>query len=59
MWEVREHGVLVRYADDVVTMRRTRRQAEDALSHLVGLLSDLGLTPKGEQDQYRAAGRGR
>jgi RNA-directed DNA polymerase len=46
VWDVREHGVLVRYADDVVIMCRTRRQAEDALSHLVGLLSDLGLTPK-------------
>ena len=46
VWDVREHGVLVRYADDVVIMCRTRRQAEDALAHLVGLLSDLGLMPK-------------
>jgi len=46
VWDVREHGVLVRYADDVVIMCRSRRQAEDALAHLVGLLSDLGLTPK-------------
>jgi len=43
VWDVREHGVLVRYADDVVIMCRSRRQAEDALAHLVGLLSDLGL----------------
>ena len=46
VWDVREYGVLVRYADDVVIMCRTRQQAEDALAHLVGLLSDLGLTPK-------------
>lgn len=46
VWDVREHGVLVRYADDVVVMCRTRRQAEDALAHLRILLAELGLTPK-------------
>ncbi|WP_255284960.1 group II intron reverse transcriptase/maturase [Rhodococcus jostii] len=46
VWDVREHGVLVRYADDVVVMCRTRRQAEDALTHLRILLAELGLTPK-------------
>jgi group II intron reverse transcriptase/maturase len=46
VWDVREHGVLVRYADDVVVMCRTRRQAEGALAHLRTLLSELGLTPK-------------
>ncbi|MGW5341338.1 group II intron reverse transcriptase/maturase [Rhodococcus pyridinivorans] len=46
VWDVREHGVLVRYADDVVVMCRTRQQAEDALAHLTVLLVELGLTPK-------------
>ena len=46
VWDIREHGVLVRYADDVVIMCRTREQAEDALAHLTGLLTELGLTPK-------------
>jgi retron-type reverse transcriptase len=37
-WSVREYGVLVRYADDLVVMCATRQQAEAALlgvSHLV------------------------
>jgi len=46
VWDVREHGVLVRYADDVVIMCRSRAQAEDALAYLTGLLAELGLTPK-------------
>ncbi len=46
VWDVREHGVLVRYADDVVIMCRNRAQAEDALAYLTGLLAELGLTPK-------------
>jgi RNA-directed DNA polymerase len=39
-------GVLVRYADDVVVMCRSRREAEDALSALTAILADLGLEPK-------------
>jgi len=46
VWDIREHGVLVCYADDVVIMCRSRRQAEDALAHLTGLLKELELTPK-------------
>lgn len=45
-WEVREHGVLVRYADDLVVMCRSRQQAEAALARLRRLLADLGLEPK-------------
>ena len=45
-WDVREHGVLVRYADDVVVMCRSRQQAEAALARLRALLADLGLEPK-------------
>jgi RNA-directed DNA polymerase len=46
VWEVREHGVLVRFADDAVVMCRTRQQAEAALARLTVLLAELGLEPK-------------
>src|SRR5512142_3395491 len=39
-------GVLVRYADDLVVMCRSRSQAERALERLTGLLAALGLEPK-------------
>lgn len=45
-WNVRAHGVLVRYADDVVVMCATRAQAEAALAQLRVLLTELGLQPK-------------
>lgn len=45
-WSVREHGVLARYADDLVVMCATRQQAEAALERLRVLLADLGLEPK-------------
>jgi group II intron reverse transcriptase/maturase len=45
-WDVRRHGVLVRYADDLVVMCKSRQQAEDALAWLRLLLADLGLEPK-------------
>jgi RNA-directed DNA polymerase len=46
VWQVREHGVLVRFADDAVVMCRSREQAEAALVRLRRLLADLGLEPK-------------
>jgi RNA-directed DNA polymerase len=46
VWDVREHGVLVRYCDDAVVMCRSRQQAEAALVRLRQLLADLGLEPK-------------
>ncbi len=45
-WQTREHGVLVRYADDLVVMCHSREQAEAALAQLRVLLADLGLEPK-------------
>ena len=45
-WDVREHGVLVRYADDLVVMCHSRAQAEAALAQLTAVLAELGLQPK-------------
>jgi RNA-directed DNA polymerase len=45
-WSTREHGVLVRYADDVLVMCKSREQAEAALQRLRDLLAELGLQPK-------------
>ena len=45
-WDSRAHGVLVRFADDVLVMCATRQQAEAALAWLRILLADLGLEPK-------------
>jgi RNA-directed DNA polymerase len=45
-WSTAEHGVLVRYCDDLVVMCRSRQQAEAALARLTGLLAELGLEPK-------------
>jgi group II intron reverse transcriptase/maturase len=46
VWDVREHGVLVRFADDALVMCRSREQAEAALARLRLLLAELGLEPK-------------
>jgi RNA-directed DNA polymerase len=46
VWDRRAHGVLVRFADDVLVMCATRQQAEAALVRLRMLLADLGLSPK-------------
>jgi len=46
VWDVREHGVLVRFADDAVVMCRSLRQAEAALVRLRELLAELGVRPK-------------
>jgi RNA-directed DNA polymerase len=46
VWDMREHGVLVRFADDAVVMCRSRQQAEAALARLRALLAELGLEPK-------------
>jgi RNA-directed DNA polymerase len=45
-WDTRAHGVLIRYADDLVVMCATRQQAETALARLRELLAGLGLAPK-------------
>ncbi|HKS45060.1 MAG TPA: group II intron maturase-specific domain-containing protein [Amycolatopsis sp.] len=46
MWDVWEHGVLVRCADDATVMCRSRQQAEAALVRLREVLADLGLQLK-------------
>jgi group II intron reverse transcriptase/maturase len=45
-WDTAEHGVLVRYCDDLVVMCQSREQAEAALAALTVLLGELGLEPK-------------
>jgi RNA-directed DNA polymerase len=45
-WAERGCGVLVRFADDMVVMCRTREEAERALAALRAILSELGLTLK-------------
>jgi RNA-directed DNA polymerase len=45
-WQARGSGVLVRYADDLVVMCRTRPEADRALAALIDLLAELGLEPR-------------
>jgi group II intron reverse transcriptase/maturase len=45
-WSTREHGGLVRYADDALVLCATREQAAAALARLTALLAELGLEPK-------------
>jgi RNA-directed DNA polymerase len=61
-WADRGHGVLVRYADDVVVMCRSRAEAERALAALRAILSELELTLKDAKMrivQLREGGEGR
>ena len=46
VWDTREYGVLVRFADDVLVMCKSREQAEIALARLRAVLAELGLEPK-------------
>lgn len=45
-WQTGGVGVLVRYADDLVVMCKSRREADRALAALTAILADLGLEPK-------------
>ena len=45
-WADRGHGVLVRFADDLLAMCRTREEAEAALIALREILAELGLELK-------------
>jgi RNA-directed DNA polymerase len=45
-WNTNEHGVLVRYCDDLVVMCQSREQAEAALARLTVVLGELGLELK-------------
>lgn len=51
-WETRGRGVLCRFADDLVVMCRTRREAEQAAAALVAILAELGLSLR--RDKTRA-----
>ena len=60
-WAERGTGVLVRYADDIVVMCRTRAETERALAALRAILSELGLTLKDAKTrivQLREGGEG-
>ncbi len=46
-WADRGCGVLVRYADDLLALCRTRQEAERALTALAEILAELGLELKG------------
>ncbi len=46
VWDIRQHGVLVRYCDDLVVMCSTRQQAQEALARLKTVLAGLGLELK-------------
>ena len=46
VWNVREYGVLVRFADDALVMCKSREQAQAALARLRALLAELGVEPK-------------
>jgi RNA-directed DNA polymerase len=43
-WQTKEHGVLCRFADDLVVMCRTRGEAERAVAALAAALGELGLS---------------
>lgn len=45
-WQTRRHGVLCRYADDLVVMCKTKGEAGAALAALRTILAELGLAPK-------------
>jgi group II intron reverse transcriptase/maturase len=45
-WAQRGHGVLVRYADDLLAICKTKREAENALEAFTAILDELGLELK-------------
>ena len=58
-WEAKGEGVLVRYADDLVVLCRSREEAEQALALLRDLLGELGTGAQGGEDAHRAPAGGR
>lgn len=61
VWQSVGVGVLVRYADDLIVMCRTRQEADTALAKLRAILADLGLAPKEAKTrivQLREGGEG-
>jgi len=60
-WQTRGRGMLVRYADDLVVLCRSKREAEDALRALTVILAELGLELKQAKTrivQLREGGEG-
>ena len=60
-WRTRGRGVLVRYADDLVVLCSSKREAEDALRALEAILAELGLELKQAKTrivQLREGGEG-
>src|SRR5215207_4138512 len=45
-WAARGKGVLVRFADDLVVLCHSKREAEDALAALTAILAEMGLELK-------------
>jgi RNA-directed DNA polymerase len=45
-WQTAGNAVLVRYADDLLAMCKTRREAENALGALTAILAGMGLMLK-------------
>ncbi len=45
-WAQRGHGVLARYADDLLAICKTKREAENALEAFTAILAELGLQLK-------------
>jgi group II intron reverse transcriptase/maturase len=45
-WKTRGHGAMVRYADDLLAICQTKREAEAALKALAAILTELGLELK-------------
>jgi RNA-directed DNA polymerase len=45
-WAQRGHGILVRYADDLLAICKTKREAESALEAFTAILDELGLELK-------------
>jgi group II intron reverse transcriptase/maturase len=58
-WVGRGTGVLIRYADDLLVMCKTKQEAEDALVALLTILGELGLALKARQDEDRGPARRR
>jgi RNA-directed DNA polymerase len=50
-WAARGHGQLVRYADDLLAICHTRREAENALQALTAILAEMGLGLKPAKTQ--------
>jgi len=60
-WAARGRGVLLRYADDLLAICQTRRDAENALEALTAILADMGLELKQAKTrivQLREGGEG-